>query len=57
MDFAPSLGDEVFTIDIPKEYNEATLEEQLFNQEMIAVTLYNPPDMETDATKRYLSQG
>ncbi|KAB2631243.1 hypothetical protein D8674_008762 [Pyrus ussuriensis x Pyrus communis] len=37
MDFAPSLSDEVFTIDMPEEYNEGALEVQLFNQEMMAI--------------------
>ncbi|TQD70813.1 hypothetical protein C1H46_043648 [Malus baccata] len=51
MDFSPSLNDEVFTIDMPEEYNEEAAEEQLFNQETMAVTLYNLPDMEVDVTK------
>ncbi|KAB2614666.1 hypothetical protein D8674_021254 [Pyrus ussuriensis x Pyrus communis] len=39
MDFAPSLSDDDFTIDIPEEYNKEAAEEHVFNQEMMVVTL------------------
>ncbi|KAB2632430.1 reverse transcriptase [Pyrus ussuriensis x Pyrus communis] len=48
MDFALSLSDKVFTIDILEEHNKEASEGQLFSQEMMAVTLYSLPDMESD---------
>ncbi|KAB2614624.1 S2-RNase [Pyrus ussuriensis x Pyrus communis] len=45
MDFAPSLSDDDFTIDILEEYNEEAAEEHLFNQEMMVVTLYDRPTL------------
>ncbi|KAB2626325.1 aspartic proteinase CDR1-like [Pyrus ussuriensis x Pyrus communis] len=49
MDFAPSLSDEVFTMNMPKEYNKEASKGQLFNQEIMVVTLYSLSDMEADA--------
>ncbi|KAB2617475.1 reverse transcriptase [Pyrus ussuriensis x Pyrus communis] len=41
IDFSLILSDKASTIDMSQEYNEGTSEEQLFNQEMMAVTLYS----------------
>ena len=52
MDFAQSLSDEVFTINMLEEYNEEASEGQLFSQEMTVVTLYSLPNMEANAVER-----